>query len=87
MINKVLLMEFFKDDDIKVVDKDFYIKSQMKNDVIKYITILEEENETYKTRCEKAIEYIEDNTYKAYGTDYMDLTGIKELLKILGGDE
>lgn len=48
MINKVLLMEFFKDDDIKVVDKDFYIKSQMKNDVIKYITTLEEENERLK---------------------------------------
>ncbi len=48
MINKVLLMEFFKDDDIKVVDKDFYIKSQMKSDVIKYITILEEENERLK---------------------------------------
>lgn len=45
MINKDLLMEFFKDDDIKVVDKDFYIKSQMKSDVIKYITNLEQENE------------------------------------------
>lgn len=42
----------------------------------------------YKSRCEKAIEYIEDNTYKSYETDYMDLTGIKELLNILnGGDE
>lgn len=53
MINKVLLMEFFKDDDIKVVDKDFYIKSQMKRDVIKYITILEEENKELKERLEK----------------------------------
>ena len=52
MINKVLLMEFFKDDDIKVVDKDFYIKSQMKSDVIKYITILEEENERLKEKCD-----------------------------------
>lgn len=53
MINKVLLMEFFKDDDIKVVDKDFYIKSQMKRDVIKYITILEEENQRLKKLCDK----------------------------------
>ncbi len=50
MINKILLMEFFKDDDIKVVDKDFYIKSQMKRDVIKYITILEQENEHLRTQ-------------------------------------
>lgn len=50
MINKDLLMEFFKDDDIKVVDKDFYIKSQMKSDVIKYITNLEQENEHLRTQ-------------------------------------
>lgn len=31
----------------------------------------------------EAREYIEDNTYKAYETEYMDLTGIKELLEIL----
>lgn len=31
----------------------------------------------------KAIEYIEDNTYEANGTEYMDLTGIKGLLEIL----
>ena len=56
MINKVLLMEFFKDDDIKVVDKDFYIKSQMKSDVIKYITILEDENERLNNIIDK-LEY------------------------------
>lgn len=60
MINKVLLMEFFKDDDIKVVDKDFYIKSQMKNDVIKYITILEEENERLKEKENKLQEKFKD---------------------------
>ena len=35
----------------------------------------------------EAIEYIEDNTYEAYETEYIDLTGIKELKNILGGDE
>ena len=60
MINKVLLMEFFKDDDIKVVDKNFYIKSQMKNDVIKYITILEEENERLKEKENKLQEKFKD---------------------------
>lgn len=60
MINKVLLMEFFKDDDIKVVDKDFYIKSQMKRDVIKYITLLEEENERLKEKENKLQEKFKD---------------------------
>lgn len=124
MINKVLLMEFFKDDDIKVVDKDFYIKSQMKSDVIKYITILEEENERlkekcdylqrscdrkeeqrddarmeymeqedYKTRCEKAIEYINKNiliSFDKVGFKKDKVAGIvvDKLLNILyGGDE
>ena len=41
----------------------------------------------YKQRIDKAIEYIEDNTYEAYETEYIDLTGIKELKNILGGDE
>lgn len=47
-----------------------------------------EQNKELQQRIDKAIEYIEDNTYKSYETDYMDLTGIKELLNILnGGDE
>lgn len=115
MINKDLLMEFFKDDDIKVVDKDFYIKSQMKRDVIKYITILEEENERlkeenillkasepmsklaedygYKSRCEKAIELVNEMLERAYINgeyilyDYStsEILEIKEALN--GGDE
>ena len=130
MINKILLMEFFKDDDIKVVDKDFYIKSQMKSDVIKYITILEEENQRlkelcdkyeeehnnefkiwkderhqlldYKSRCEKANQYIKKNTheYKMFNEElghFSNLTNISidknnkvfinDLLKILGDEE
>lgn len=56
--------------------------------LLEYITNLQEENEVLKEQKKEAIEYIEDNTYEAYGTDYMDLTGIKELLNILnGGDE
>lgn len=38
-------------------------------------------------RMAEAIEYIEDNTYKSNETEYMDLTGIRELLDILKGDK
>lgn len=48
---------------------------------------LVKKNDELEERIDKAIEYIKDNTYEAYGTDYMDLTGIKELLKILDGGE
>jgi cell shape-determining protein MreC len=55
---------------------------------IEYLEYLKNENERLNNIIDKAIEYIEDNTYKSYETDYMDLTGIKELLNILnGGDE
>lgn len=43
------------------------------------------ENHDLKEKINKAIEYIEDNTYKSNETEYMDLTGIKELLSILKG--
>lgn len=38
-------------------------------------------------KIDKAIEYIEDNTYKSNETEYMDLTGIRELLNILKGED
>lgn len=94
MINKDLLMEFFKDDDIKVVDKDFYIKSQMKSDVIKYITILEEENKGLKEELNRmfnrkvnAIKYIgremiHDALYPASKVD-----GMKIIELLNAGDE
>lgn len=95
MINKVLLMEFFKDDDIKVVDKDFYIKSQMKSDVIKYITILEEENEIKTTKLNAIRKYLLNNklyTFKYDDEELFEITTDKkakdDLLNILnGGDE
>lgn len=49
------------------------------------IEILQQEIEILNNRKNEAIEYIEDNTYKSYETDYMDLAGIKELLNILNG--
>lgn len=94
MINKVLLMEFFKDDDIKVVDKDFYIKSQMKSDVIKYITILEEENEKLSNIInefeiwlsnEMKFQRVIDRDYELTKT-WFNLQNIKENI-LNGGDE
>jgi len=41
----------------------------------------------YEKKINKAIEYIEDNTYKSNETEYMDLTGIRELLDILKGED
>ena len=46
-------------------------------------TLLEQKNNIIK----EVREYIEDNTYKSNGTEYMDLTGIKELLEILDKGE
>ena len=66
------------------------------------ITDLKEENENYKSRCEKAIEFIKKNTheYKMFNKElgyFSNLTNISidknnkvfinDLLKILGGDE
>lgn len=60
------------------------------NQIKKAIQDLVNENEMLQDKVYKlediikeAREYIEDNTYKANETEYMDLTGIKELLEIL----
>ena len=56
-----------------------------KEEIVNYIKDLQE-NVDYKSRCEKAIEYIKSykNDYAPYElSDY----NIRELLNILGGDE
>ena len=65
--------------------------------LLDYITNLQKENEDYKSRCEKADEYIKENKDKYYhdwGEDdgsydiYLDETEIDKLSNILnGGDE
>lgn len=77
--------------DIKIL-LDYITDLQVENDITESYeeTCKEQHEEIEKSqqRIDNAIEYIEDNTYKCYETDYMDLTGIKELLNILnGGDE
>ena len=50
-----------------------------------YITNLQQENEDYKSRCEKAIEYINKNKHLNW---YVESLFTDELLNILnGGDE
>ena len=58
-------------------------------DEIKYNELMQlrvekllKQNRELKNIIKEVREYIEDNTYKANETEYMDLTGIKELLEI-----
>lgn len=53
--------------------------------VLDYITNLQQENEDYKSRCEKAIEYINKNKHLNW---YVESIFTDDLLNILnGGDE
>ena len=60
-------------------------EEQMKYIANLMLRVLEqdEEIERLQSIIKEVREYIEDNTYKSNGTEYMDLTGIKELLEIL----
>lgn len=98
----------------KLKDNDWYeeldltgtkwieLKQEETNQLLNYITNLQEEKEDYKSRCEKANEYIKKNTheYKMFYEElghFSNLTNISidknnkvfidDLLKIIGGDE
>lgn len=53
------------------------------DDLLRENALVYAENKKLHSIIKEAREYIEDNTYEANGTEYMDLTGIKELLEIL----
>lgn len=63
------------------------LKDEMTPGVKRFIDDLikeySQEIERLNNNRNKAIKYIEDNTYKSNETEYMDLTGIRELLDIL----
>jgi len=70
---------------IEILDNtDYILHSDKAKALLNYITNLQKENEDYKQRNEKAIEYINQ-----YLPNYdFDHTNLKELLNILqGGDE
>lgn len=85
--DRLKVMEHFKNSLLEENERLTRFKYNIPNDKTQSVPTItksyKREYEDYKSRCEKAIEYIEDNTYKSYETDYMDLTGIKELLNIL----
>lgn len=70
-----------------VVEKDNQIKEMIlqKTDYTA-VNILEMKLEDYKSRCEKAIEYIEDNTYYKSHKGYVDLNDLLNILQN-GGDK
>lgn len=66
-------------------DKEIERLKEMKLHTEKYASEMEDKYILEKNKNNKAIEYIENNTYKSNATEYMDLTGISELLDILKG--
>ena len=70
-------------DEIERLNKENNILKKNAEHNDKVVDNVNWENMFFKEIIDKAIEYIEDNTYKSNTTEYMDLTGISELLDIL----
>lgn len=77
-IKEILYCDMYNDLDSKKYDK-----------LLNYITNLQKENENYKQRNEKAVEYIKNTTLYGFRSGKTLLTNyLDDLLNILeGGDE
>lgn len=85
------IKEILSNDNIHIIecDKNWcnaygYEKSQLKEDLLDCITNLQEEKEDYKSRCEKAIEYINKNKHLNW---YVESIFTDELENILNGGD